>query len=416
MIAALDAQYDEKNSRAVAAAVVFANWDDATTTAEYTAFVDRIQPYTPGEFFRRELPCLLAVLNRIAESVTTVIIDGHVQLGAKPGLGQHLYDHLQGRLPVIGVTKTRFHQAPATELFRGSSKLPLYVTSVGIDPNAAASHIRRMHGPHRVPTLLKRVDLITRNGPMGFSLVELLVVIAIIAVLTAILLPVTARVRRAGRSTVCLAHLQQWGQSFQMYVNSNGGHSIPKGPPGYTTLQWWEILAPYNSDVRACLTCPEATEPRPGPPDSRNVNLTYKHGTAFHAWHIVTYQVGAPQWIVRGDYAGSYGANAWVLAYKSAPPGHVRLPAKGAERIPLFGDCCGVWTIAPDSGEATPEDLQGTALHLGPGVNNYCLERHGRAVNLVFLDGHAEQVPLEELWQLKWSETFKPHNVVLPKH
>jgi deoxyribonuclease V len=164
MIAALDVQYDETTSRAVAAAVVFSNWDDATPAAEYTAVVDRIQPYTPGEFFRRELPCLLAVLNRIAEPITTLVIDGYVQLAAKPGLGQHLYDHLSGRFPIIGVAKTPFHNAPTTELFRGSSKLPLYVTSVGMDPTTAASHIRHMHGPHRISTLLKRVDRIARNG------------------------------------------------------------------------------------------------------------------------------------------------------------------------------------------------------------------------------------------------------------
>src|SRR2546423_14030334 len=121
MIAALDVQYDENNSRAVAAAVVFPNWDDATPTAEYIAIVDHIHPNTPGEFFRRELPCLLAVLNRIAEPVTTIVIDGYVQLPAKPGLGQHLFDNLSGRVPVIGVAKTRFHDAAATEVFRGSS-------------------------------------------------------------------------------------------------------------------------------------------------------------------------------------------------------------------------------------------------------------------------------------------------------
>lgn len=164
MIVALDVHYDENKSLAVAAAVVFANWDDAAPAAEYTAVVDHIQPYTPGEFFRRELPCLLAVLNRIAEPVTAAVIDGYVHLAAKFGLGQHLYDNLSGRFPIIGVAKTAFHNAPATELFRGSSKLPLYVTSIGMDPTTAASHIRRMHGPHRIPTLLKRVDRIARDG------------------------------------------------------------------------------------------------------------------------------------------------------------------------------------------------------------------------------------------------------------
>jgi prepilin-type processing-associated H-X9-DG protein len=32
-----------------------------------------------------------------------------------------------------------------------------------------------------------------------------------------------------------------------------------------------------------------------------------------------------------------------------------------------------------------------------------CMERHGLAINVVFLDGHAATVPLAQLWQLQWS-------------
>lgn len=196
-----------------------------------------------------------------------------------------------------------------------------------------------------------------------------------------------------------------------MYLSANGGRPVPVGPPGATTLQWWEVLAPYNGDVQACLICPEASQSREGPPD-RGYS-TYKHGTAFYAWELVTYEVGEPDWIVRGDYRGSYGVNEWALSYKYAPPGRVRYPPNGAERIPLLGDCRQVYTVAPDDGEVMPTDLQGIASK-GLGVNQYCLDRHGMAVNLVFLDGHAERIPLYELWNLKWSETFKARDVVLP--
>jgi prepilin-type N-terminal cleavage/methylation domain-containing protein/prepilin-type processing-associated H-X9-DG protein len=252
-----------------------------------------------------------------------------------------------------------------------------------------------------------------RNRHIGFSLAELIVVMAIIALLTAILMPVVARVQRASRSTVCLAHLQQWGQSFQMYLSSNSGHSIPRGEPGATYLMWWEALAPYNADIRGCLICPEATEPHPGPPD-RGYHA-YKAGSAHQAWWLVTYWAREPEWIIRGDYTGSYGVNAWAMSQDRAPNAVVRFPPAQAEHIPLFGDCREAYTYAPDGGEIILENLQGTAP-VGPGVNNYCLDRHGMAVNLVFLDGHAEHVPLNQLWNLKWSETFKPHDVVLPNN
>jgi prepilin-type N-terminal cleavage/methylation domain-containing protein len=52
----------------------------------------------------------------------------------------------------------------------------------------------------------------------AFTLVELLVVIAIIALLAAILFPVFARAREAGRRTVCLSHLRQIGMGMNQYV------------------------------------------------------------------------------------------------------------------------------------------------------------------------------------------------------
>ncbi|PKN30756.1 MAG: endonuclease V, partial [Deltaproteobacteria bacterium HGW-Deltaproteobacteria-21] len=49
------------------------------------------------------------------------------------------------------------------EVFRGRSKSPLYVTAAGMDPSEAAGHIRSMHGGHRIPTLLKQVDRLSRS-------------------------------------------------------------------------------------------------------------------------------------------------------------------------------------------------------------------------------------------------------------
>ena len=67
-------------------------------------------------------------------------------------------------ITVIGVAKTRFARAePTSEVLRGRGRSPLYVSAVGMDVAEAASHIRAMHGPHRVPTLLKRVDQLSRG-------------------------------------------------------------------------------------------------------------------------------------------------------------------------------------------------------------------------------------------------------------
>lgn len=162
MIVALDVQYDDSKFRGTAAAVVFERWTDAAPIAEYTTVVENIQPYVPGEFFRRELPCLLAVIGKMKEPVTALVIDGYVRLDERPGLGEHLFDHFEQRIPVIGVAKTRFRSAPAVEVFRGSVS-PLFVTAMGADLQEAADWVRGMHGPHRIPTLLKRVDQLTKG-------------------------------------------------------------------------------------------------------------------------------------------------------------------------------------------------------------------------------------------------------------
>lgn len=163
MIAALDVQYDEPTSSALAAAVVFENWEDEQPLREYSVQCSGIAPYVPGQFFQRELPCLLAVLEEIQESINIVVIDGYVSLGEKPGLGMCLWEALQRQKTVVGVAKTRFHSAPAFEVCRGQSHTPLFVTAVGMEVAGAAAAVQRMAGRNRIPTLLKRVDGLART-------------------------------------------------------------------------------------------------------------------------------------------------------------------------------------------------------------------------------------------------------------
>jgi deoxyribonuclease V len=163
MIACVDVDY--RDVGAVAACVCFQTWSDATPASESAIQIGDVEPYEPGQFYRRELPCILAVLKSLPDSPQVVIIDGYVGLGRqKPGLGSHLYEALDRHVPVIGVAKTHFVGAePVALVTRGRSRNPLYVTAAGIDVADAASNIKAMHGPYRIPTMLKRVDQLSRR-------------------------------------------------------------------------------------------------------------------------------------------------------------------------------------------------------------------------------------------------------------
>lgn len=168
MIAAFDVHYLE-NGCASAAAVLFSDYSDAEPIAVYTQLLPGAADYIPGEFYKRELPCILTLLRQIKEVPDEMVIDGYVMLGNRPGLGQHLFNSFNGKIPVIGVAKSKFEGASGTEVFRGGSIHPLYVTSAGINLQKASERIRKMHGAHRIPTLLKQVDLLAREKAQQFS-------------------------------------------------------------------------------------------------------------------------------------------------------------------------------------------------------------------------------------------------------
>ena len=169
MLAAIDVHYDDPRARA--ACVVFERWDDAAPARVATADIEPIAPYEPGQFYKRELPCALAVLDRLDAAPDVVIVDGYVWLGpGRPGLGKHLFDALRanGRpAAVVGVAKNKFAGAPGVDVLRGESARPLFVTAEGIDVEVAAEHVRSMHGEHRFPTLLQHVDKVARGQLPG---------------------------------------------------------------------------------------------------------------------------------------------------------------------------------------------------------------------------------------------------------
>lgn len=161
-ILATDVQYSD-DSTARAAGVLFSRWDSAEADREVVAEVVNVADYEPGQFYLRELPCLLRLIQVVQCRVDVMIVDGYVWLDhSRPGLGAKLFQAIDEKVPVIGVAKSRFRDAPAIEIRRGTSQSPLFITAVGMLTTDAAGLVQKMDGDHRIPTLLRRVDQLCR--------------------------------------------------------------------------------------------------------------------------------------------------------------------------------------------------------------------------------------------------------------
>lgn len=164
MIFAVDVQY--KGSKGYAGGIIFSSWGQSKPDKEVLTIINDIHEYIPGQFYKRELPCILQLLEQLNEKPEVIIIDGYVYLTSKTkwGLGAYLYEALEQKIPVIGVAKTKFNDTPEyTKLYRGKSTNPLFISVAGYDLDLAKEHIHSMEGNFRIPVLLKYVDRLCRN-------------------------------------------------------------------------------------------------------------------------------------------------------------------------------------------------------------------------------------------------------------
>jgi deoxyribonuclease V len=166
MILAFDTYYFDRKAKTVC--LSFEDWTTHENVTIYTEILDNVDEYISGEFYKRELPCILSLLKKISiETIDLIIVDGFVYLDDenKFGLGAYLHIALDAKIPIIGVAKTNFASIEKNKvaLRRGKSERPLFITAVGIDLDKATDLIKHMKGEYRIPNLLKHLDTLTKE-------------------------------------------------------------------------------------------------------------------------------------------------------------------------------------------------------------------------------------------------------------
>lgn len=161
----LDVGYSQNSAKTVGG--TFINWEDAKLKSISSKIMGNVNEYESGKFYKRELPCIIDFLSEVdLKIIDTIIIDGFVYLNDEyeKGLGYYLFEHLNKLIPIVGVAKSNYYknEKNTIKILRGNSKRPLFISAVGMDLVIAADSIHHMHGTHRIPNLIKEVDINTK--------------------------------------------------------------------------------------------------------------------------------------------------------------------------------------------------------------------------------------------------------------
>ena len=268
---------------------------------------------------------------------------------------------------------------------------------------------------------MNRINHMTRSA---FTLIELLVVIAIIAILAALLLPALASAKRRAQQINCLSDIKQLTLANVMYSGDNGVWVGPMNTnAAFSQGDWMGAMITYYAKATNLIFCPAATDK--GNPGGANMN-----GKSDAAWH---WALSSP------TYAGSYGYNSWLNTgignVVSHPQGAFKKESgvQNSVLTPMFMDCAWI-NLDPTESDAPARNLYDplgsttTPSLSAEGMSRVCIARHGSApagsaprnaaigaplpgmINMGFVDGHAEHVNLENLWNYYWHRDWvTPH-------
>ena len=245
----------------------------------------------------------------------------------------------------------------------------------------------------------------------AFTLIELLVVIAIISILAAMLLPALGRAKEAGKSAVCKSNLRQMGIALTMYGDdyNHFPYTLATSTNALTRHIWFTKINQYL-EMDSLLYCPAF----------RGLSkITWMSGMPYEVRDGVSYGYNgfgtkgrSMSWsdnnLSRSDVLGLGGLRAEessnVQHSLPVPMSRIRVPSD----MLAIGDSAINSRLGKFNFLLNIEDIGNT-------IRSNFIPRHGKGINMVFVDGHVEFDSLED-WiartpqtRKRWNNDNRPH-------
>ena len=219
-----------------------------------------------------------------------------------------------------------------------------------------------------------------RRGPrerQAFTLIELLVVIAIIAILAGMLLPALARAKGSALRIACLNQQKQWGLGLLLYTEDPLGLLPREKPFSQDQLTWLQAQSTNNADLW-CNAVPPFMGLRPVRDYATNGQGFYEKASLFTC---PSAKLPAPT-VRKASPFFSLAMNSKLI--RNGEPSKLMAAQLPSQTV--------VFTEAglPDEPRFHPNQ---SAYNGQPhAFANRFSARHSGSGNLVFADGHAENL------------------------